>query len=457
MEGFDIGAALKTMKDSLREVFSAAIKAADPYGAVLRHLSRTGNTLLADGKGFALDRFKRTVVIGAGKGASFMAKAVEDVFGDMIDSGIVIVKYGHSIAALSKIVQFEASHPLPDEAGVKGTERIVEILKGADEATFVVCLLSGGASSLLVAPAEGLSLEDKRSTTDLLLNCGASIDELNSVRKHLSRIKGGRLAELASPATMATFLLSDVIGDRLDVIASGPTVADTTTFRDAMEAVEKYGITGRLPSSVLKRLREGFAGKLRETPKGKEPFFKNSSNFVVGSLKESLAAARDAASGMGLDVQVVTAELKGEARSAARALAARALEARSSLRRGHRARCLLFGGETTVTVKGNGSGGRNQELALAFALEIEGVDGITLLSAATDGTDGPTDAAGAIVDGRTASTARSLGIDPAVYLDNNDSYRFFERLDSMSASGSHLKTGPTGTNVMDINIIGIQV
>lgn len=444
------------MKGHLQEIFWAAIRAADPYGAVLRHLSRTGMTLLADGKSFDLSRFARIVVIGAGKGASFMAKAVEDVLGDRIDSGIVIVKYGHSTAALSKVVQIEASHPLPDEAGVKGTERVVEILKGADEATFVVCLLSGGASSLLVAPAEGLSLEDKRSTTDLLLNCGASIDELNSVRKHLSRIKGGRLAELASPATMATLLLSDVIGDRLDVIASGPTVADTTTFRDAMDVVEKYGITGRLPASVLKRLRDGLEGRLKETPKGKEPFFKVVSNVVVGSLKESLDAAREAASSMGLDAEVVTAELKGEARGAARLLAERALAARRTPEHGHKARCLISGGETTVTVKGNGTGGRNQELALAFALEIEGVEGVTLFSAATDGTDGPTDAAGAIVDGTTAQAARSLGIDPAVYLADNDSYGFFERLDSMSASESHLKTGPTGTNVMDINIIVIQ-
>lgn len=446
------------MKDSLQKIFRAAIRAADPYSAVLRHLRRTGNTLLADGMSFDLDRFERIVVVGAGKGASFMAKAVEDVLGDRIDTGIVIVKYGYSTASLSKIIQIEASHPLPDEAGVKGTERIAGLLSGANEATFVICLLSGGASSLLVAPLEGISLEEKRRTTDLLLNCGASIHELNTVRKRLSRIKGGRLAEIASPASIAAFLLSDVIGDRLDVIASGPTVPDSSTFKDAMEVMEKYGIARKLPASVIGALRDGLEGRLKETPRGKEAFFKNVCNIVVGGLKGSLAAARESASSMGFDAEVVTAELQGEARIAARRLAEAALGARSSLGQGQKqkARCLLSGGETIVTVKGSGSGGRNQELALAFSLEIEGVDGITMLSAATDGTDGPTDAAGAIVDGRTAPTARGLGMDPAAYLEDNDSYGFFERLDSLSASKSHLKTGPTGTNVMDIQIVGIQ-
>jgi glycerate-2-kinase len=250
--------------------------------------------------------------------------------------------------------------------------------------------------------------------------------------------------------------MSDVIGDRLEVIASGPTVPDSTTFADAMAVVEKYSIMSKLPASVTGTLTDGLEGRLKETPKGKEEFFKNVSNIVVGSLRASLDAAMEAASSMGFDAEVVTAELQGEARTAARLLAARALGERGSLGRGHKARCLISGGETTVTVKGNGSGGRNQELALAFALEIEGVEGITMLSAATDGTDGPTDAAGAIVDGRTASTARSLGIDAAAFLEDNDSYGFFERLDSLSASKTHLKTGPTGTNVMDIQIVGIR-
>jgi glycerate 2-kinase len=444
------------MKDCLRDIFSAALAAADPYYAVSRHLRIDGNTLLADGAVFDLARFERVVVVGAGKGASLMAKAVEDVLGDRVEAGIVIVKYGHRAAVLSKIAQIEASHPLPDEAGVNGAGMITGLLGGVDEATLVICLLSGGASSLLVAPIEGISLDDKRRTTELLLKCGASIHELNAVRKHLSRIKGGRLAELASPAPVLTLLLSDVIGDRLDVIASGPTVPDSSTFAEAMEVVKKYGIASGLPASVMRTLRDGIEGRLKETPKGGEPYFKRASAIVVGSLNESLAAAKEAALKTGFDADVVTAELQGEAREVARGLAQVVLNARASLRQGQRGRCLLYGGETTVTVKGAGSGGRNQELALAFAMEIAGSKGISMLSAGTDGTDGPTDAAGAIVDGTTAPTARSLGIDPAACLEDNDSYGFFQRLDTLSASKSHLKTGPTGTNVMDIQIIGIQ-
>ncbi|MCC6502637.1 MAG: glycerate-2-kinase family protein, partial [Deltaproteobacteria bacterium] len=262
------------MKDSLLKIFMAAVRAADPYAGVLRHLSREGGMLYAHGEAFDLSRFQRIVVVGAGKAASSMARAAEEVLGDRIDAGVVVVKYGHSTGPLSKIVQVEASHPLPDEAGVRGTEGIIEILNGADSSTLVVCLLSGGASSLLVAPLEGVSLEDKRRTTDLLLASGASIDEVNAVRKHLSRVKGGRLAELASPATVLTLIMSDVIGDRLDVIASGPTVPDSSTFVGAMEVVERYGIIHKLPASVTGVLRAGLEGRIKETPKGGEPFFR---------------------------------------------------------------------------------------------------------------------------------------------------------------------------------------
>lgn len=444
------------MKDRLLKIFMAAVRAADPHAAVLRHLSREGGMLYAHGEAFDLSRFQRVVIVGAGKAASPMAKAAEEVLGDRIDAGVVVVKYGHSTESLSKIAQVEASHPLPDEAGIRATERIIELLKGAGSSTLVVCLLSGGASSLLVAPFDGVSLEDKRRTSGLLLACGASIGEVNAVRKHISRVKGGRLAELASPATVLTFIMSDVIGDRLDVIASGPTVPDGSTYAEALDVVKRYDILDKLPESVVGVLKTGVGGRIRETPKAHEPFFKDVRSVVVGSLSASLAAAMEAASVMGFDAEVVTAELQGEAREAARRLAGAAREARDHIGHGKKTKCFIIGGETTVTIKGSGKGGRNQELALAFAIEIEGAEGVTMLSAGTDGTDGPTDAAGAIVDGRTAQAARSLGMDPNAYLENNDSYGFFERLDSMSSSGSHLKTGPTGTNVMDINIIGIQ-
>jgi len=444
------------VKERLLEIFMAGVRAADPRVAVSRHMRVEGGSLYLHGEKIDLSRFKKVVVVGAGKGASPMAKAAEESLGDRIDEGVVVVKYGHATERLSKIAQVEASHPLPDESGVRGTGRIIELLKGADSSTLVVCLLSGGASSLLVAPVDGVSLEDKRRTTAELLACGASIGEVNAVRKHLSRVKGGRLAELASPATVLTFIMSDVIGDRLDVIASGPTVPDGSTFAEAIEVVERYAISGRLPESVAAVLKAGAEGKLNETPKASEPFFKYVRSVVVGSLGASVAAAKDAASVMGFEAEIATSELQGEAREAARLLASSALEARDLIGDGGKPRCFISGGETTVTIKGGGKGGRNQELALAFAIEIEGKEGITMLSAGTDGTDGPTDAAGAVVDGATVTEARRLGIDPADYLERNDSYAFFERLDAASASKSHIKTGPTGTNVMDIQITVVE-
>lgn len=443
------------VKDEAVKIYGAALKAADPFNAVARRLRMEGSTLCADGARYDLDAIERVVVVGAGKGTALMAKAVEEVLGERIERGLVIVKYGHT-APLSRIEQVEAAHPLPDQAGVEGTERIVELVEGADESTLVICLLSGGASSLLVAPMEGICLEEKRATTAALLRAGAAIDELNAVRKHLSRTKGGRLARLASPAGLLTLILSDVIGDRLDVIASGPTAPDTATFRDALDVIDRYGLTGTLPSAVIKTLEDGLAGRVEETPKGSEAFFKKVRNIVVGGLNDSLDVAKGFAAACGFEAEVLTSTLHGEARDAAAGLAKKALERRASMRSGQASACLISGGETTVTVRGGGRGGRNQELALAFAIEIEGVDGVAMLSAGTDGTDGPTDAAGAIVDGSTAAMARDNGIDPKAYLEDNDSYGFFERLDSASMVKSHLKTGPTGTNVMDIQIIMLE-
>jgi glycerate-2-kinase len=345
---------------------------------------------------------------------------------------------------------------LPDEAGLHATAEIRELLKKAGEETLVICLLSGGASSLLVAPADGITLNDKRAMTDLLLSAGADIQELNSVRKHLSAVKGGRLAEIAYPATILTAILSDVIGDKLDVIASGPTVSDSTSFRDALQVIHKYSLEKKMPTGVFSLLHLGVAGVVPDTPKTGAVFFQKTRNIIVGSIRQSLDAARERAAELGFKPQLLTAELRGEAKDAARFLASEAMQIRSAMRPGGGPCCLLAGGETTVTVRGKGKGGRNQELALAFALEIEGRDGISLLSAGTDGTDGPTDAAGAVVDGSTARRARELGVYPETHLTNNDSYTFFSRLDELSGERYHLKTGPTGTNVMDMQILMIE-
>ena len=445
---------MSVIKQQLIDIFNSALSAADPYDAVNKTLKIEGDKLYAGKTTFNLSDFNRIIVIGAGKGTAPMAQAVEDILRDRIDDGVIIVKYGHT-RPLQKIRQVEASHPLPDEAGMKGTEEVIRLLEKADEKTIVICLLSGGGSALLVSPADGITLKDKQVATDLLLKSGATIDELNAVRKHLSKVKGGRLAGIAYPATVISMILSDVINDRLDVIASGPTVPDDSTFNDALKIVtkliEKHRLKGKFPEKVIDYLWDGVNGMNQEAPKKGDPCFGNTSSIIVGSLRQALHAARSAANKLGFDTEIVTDKLQGEAREAAKYLAEIALLVKKS-HKGIRPRCLLSGGETVVTVKGDGLGGRNQELALAFALEIEGTDGITMLSAGTDGTDGPTDAAGAVVDGETAAFARKLGVDPDKYLENNDSYNFFKKIDR----GHHLITGPTGTNVMDIQIITVE-
>lgn len=436
------------------EIFNAALTAVDPYTAVTRSVIIENNSLHAAGAAYDLDVYSRILLVGAGKATARMALAIEDAIGERITEGLIIVKKGHT-APLRAVKQIEAGHPLPDEAGVQGTQRILELVRRTDEKTLVICLLSGGGSSLLVAPHPGITLENKQRTTELLLKAGATIDELNTVRKHLSAVKGGRLAQIAYPATVVTLILSDVIGDRLDVIASGPTVSDSSTFSDAAQVIERYRLKAALPRSVTAFLERGMAGQEPETVKSVDACFLRTRNMIVGSSAQALAAARDKAAALGWRPEVVTAELQGEARDAARLLTWKALQTRDELKPGER-RCLLYGGETTVVVRGTGRGGRNQELALAFALEVAGVDGITLLSAGTDGTDGPTDAAGAMVDGSMVPAARSQGIHPEGYLKNNDSYEFFQRLDAQSGEKHHLMTGPTGTNVMDIQIILIE-
>ncbi len=442
-------------RSGLIDIFQSALGAADPYLAVMRHVSLADDLLSAGGMKYDLGKFKRIIVVGAGKGTAPMAQAVEAILGDRIDRGIIIVKYGHT-RPLCTIIQREAAHPLPDDAGVKATAEIRKLLNEAGEDSLVLCLFSGGASSLLVAPIEGISLDEKRKTTNVLLSAGARINELNAVRKHLSAVKGGRLAETAYPAAVLALVLSDVIEDRMDVIASGPTVPDGTSFRDALAVIHKYSLEKKIPSSVLSVLHVGVAGILPDTPKGGASFFQNTRYIVVGNIRQSLEAARTRAEEQGCGTELISADLQGEARDVARMLAGKAIAVRSSMRPGSQPRCLLFGGETTVTVKGTGTGGRNQELALAFALEIAGIPGITLLSAGTDGTDGPTDAAGAVVDGETLPKSHAAGLDAAAYLENNDSYSFFSRLDTLTDGAHHLKTGPTGTNVMDLQIILIE-
>lgn len=431
-------------KNRAAEIFQAGLEAVDPYRAVSLYTERL-RAVYRD------NNLKRLFVVGFGKAAYPMACAVEDAMGDLITAGSLITKYGHCKksekwkvgSGKSKIKVFEAGHPVPDANGVKGTEQIIQLLNDADENTLVVCLVSGGGSALLVAPYEGIRLDEKQLVTQLLLKAGANINELNTVRKHISKIKGGRLAQIAYPAKVISLMLSDVIGDRLDIIASGPTAPDPATYSDALSVLKKYRLADSTPRGVLNVLNSGVNGTIAETPKKGDAAFNSVENIVIGSNRIALHAAKQKAGALGFHAEIISYELSGDAADAAKWLADKAKGAS----KGQGARCLISGGETTVIVKGNGLGGRNMELALVFAQEVEEIDGITFLSAGTDGTDGPTDAAGAIVDGHTLTKAMAAGLDPLEYLTNNDSYNFFKKTEGLFI------TGPTSTNVMDLQII----
>ena len=433
--------------DLLTAIFSHALAAADPYDAVARH----GDDLLSR---YEKGGYARFYVLAFGKAVAPMLAAVTDRMGSLVTGGLAITKHGYRVDPGSdRIAVYEAGHPLPDEAGLRATMEAMDLARTFDAKTFLVCLISGGGSALLVAPYKGISLAEKQKTTDLLLKAGAHINDLNAVRKHVSMVKGGRLAEIAYPATIESMILSDVMGDPLDVIASGPTAPDSTTYGDALKVIEKVRLGGAVPPNLLHLLEEGAAGRIPETPKEGNPIFRNVRNTIVANNIAAIEAARRKANELGFETAVLSTRVSGEASQMGRRLAAQARSARAAAGgqpgAGKRL-CLISGGETTVTVKGRGLGGRNMELALAFALEIEGEEGIALISAGTDGSDGPTDAAGAIVDGTTARRARSAGIDPEKYLADNDSYHFFEK------AGGLFRTGPTGTNVMDLQIMLVE-
>jgi len=425
----------------LKDLFFAGLKSVDPYTGVKNYIGE----VLSE---YKTGKYETLLTVGFGKAAYQMALAVEESLGDLLTNGLVITKYGHG-GTLKKIKVEEAGHPIPDKNGLKATKKMIELLKkNATEKTLVLCLISGGGSALLVAPYKGISLEEKKDVTKLLLKAGADIEELNTVRKHISRVKGGRLAEHCYPAKIVSFILSDVIGDHLETIASGPTAPDETTYKHALTVLKKINLFKKVSPSVLELLRKGEKGIIPETLKKDNPVFKKVTNIIVGNNKKALNAIKHQAVKLGFNAQIISTELNGEAREVAKSLATRALKAKKTSV--NLPVCLISGGETTVTVKGSGMGGRNTELALAFALEIAGTKGITLLSAGSDGTDGPTDAAGAIVNADTIYKAKDLGINPKTYLENNDSYSFFKK------TGELFITGPTGTNVMDIQIILVE-
>ncbi len=434
------------IRDHAAAIFQAGLKAVDAANAVRRYVRLQGHVLSVGDKSYDLRQYDGVYVIGAGKASAAMAPPLEDILGDRLRSGVINVKYGHA-RPLRRVAVNEAGHPVPDEAGLRGTELIKKTLRKTGDKDLVIFLLSGGGSALLPSPAPGLTLDDKRRLTQQLLESGANIQEVNALRKHISSVKGGQLARLAFPSTLVSLILSDVIGDRLDSIASGPTVPDHTTFPDCLRILEKYGLSRKIPPAVLDHLEKGVRGEVEETPKPGDPAFLRSHNLIVGSNIQALLAAEEKAKALGYNCLVLSSSIDGETREIARMHAALAREIRAS---GHPLRppaCLISGGETTVRVLGRGLGGRNQEFALAAAIALDGLEDVIVLSGGTDGTDGPTDAAGAVADGATVGRARALGLEAADFLRENDAYHFFAPL------GDLLMTGPTLTNVMDLRLV----
>jgi hydroxypyruvate reductase len=439
------------MKQMAKTIFKKAVMAVDPSQRLKEMIRIEKGRLIIRTEGdsekiFQFDAFNRIYLIGAGKASASMAQAVEEIFGDRISKGIIATKYGH-ILPLERTEIIEAGHPIPDQMGLEGAKKIRSLLKETGPDDLVIFLLSGGGSALLPYPVDGITLEEKQQVTQILLDCGADIQEINTIRKHISQIKGGWLAGWAYPSTVIGFILSDVIGDQLDVIGSGPTVPDISTFEEAWKILRKYDLTDRISPSVQKHLALGREGRAEETPKPGDPTFEKVSNILIGSNIVALRAGRKEASSLGLNTLILSSSIAGDTREAARLHSAIAKEVMMSGNPLPKPACIISGGETTVTMKGRGLGGRNQEFALAGALELSGFEKIVLLSGGTDGTDGPTDAAGAIADHTTVVRARSMGLDPEAYLEDNDSYLFFQRL------GDLLITGPTHTNVMDVRIL----
>ncbi len=428
------------------EIFTHALKAVDPIEAVKRCLKLEGEDLKVNGKTYSLRDYGHIYVMGGGKAGASMAWAVEAILGDRITKGVINVKYGYR-CELKRIKLNEAGHPIPDQKGVSGAEEIVGLLEQMGHDDLGICLISGGGSALLPSPVEGISLQDKQEMTNLLLESGANINEINAIRKHISKLKGGGLARLAYPSTLIAFMLSDVVGDPLDVIGSGPTVPDKSTFGDCMAILRRYNLLKKVPESIEYRMERGIRGEIEETPKSGNPIFEKTHNVIIGSNIIAVRAAERRAGELGYKPLILSTFIEGETREVAKVHAAIAREIVNTNHPIGPPACVISGGETTVTIRGKGLGGRNQEFVLASAFDIQGLMGVVVLSGGTDGTDGPTDAAGAIADGDTMRRAHELGLDAAAYLEDNDSYHFFEKL------GDLITTGPTNTNVMDLRLI----
>lgn len=424
------------------ELAKAVIESSDPYTIVRRALKILDDKLVVLNKDFPIKG--DIYILAFGKAACSMAKAAEDILGDKIKEGIVITKYGYALP-LKKIKVIEAGHPLPDENSLKGARIGVELAKRVGENDILLVLISGGGSALFTLPEDGISLDDKIKTNKLLLESGAKIYEINVVRKHISKVKGGKLAKLVR-GTVISLILSDVVGDPLEAIASGPTVSDPTTFHDAYRILKLYRIWDKLPESIKKHIELGVKGEKEETLKENLP---NVHNFIIGSNSVACEAARKKAEELGYNAYILTTTLEGEAREVALALGSIIEEIYRNGRPFKKPCILIAGGETTVTITEEaGLGGPNQELALSIARKIKGLRGVAVLAMDTDGTDGPTDAAGGLVDSYTLEILERQGLNVDEYLRKHNSYEALKRAKAL------LMTGPTRTNVNSI-VIGV--
>lgn len=440
-----VGVAQPRARALFSKLLGAGLQAVDPYAAVCRQVRFRRGQLIIGSRRYPLATQQRLVVVGAGKASARMAQALERQVGARIDDGLVVVKYGHG-APTKKIRILEAGHPVPDEAGLQASRAMMALIGTLKSDDLLIVLLSGGASSLLPSPAAGITLKDKQLTTKLLLRSGATIQEMNAVRKHMSCVKGGQLAA-ATSARVASVILSDVIGNDLGTIGSGPTAPDLTTFQDAWMILERYDVTGKIPDSVRRHLEAGIKKILPETPKAGAALFRRVNNLIIGDNRAAVDAVAKTAKGQRLRTLVLSTTITGEARELAKFFGAIAREIAMHGRPMVRPCCVIVGGEPTVTIRGQGTGGRAQEFALAAALEIAGLPDVWVAGFATDGTDGPTSVAGAVADGRTVARAKLSKLDLSGALQDNDAYTFFERLHG------HIVTGPTGTNVNDLYLL----
>lgn len=446
--------------NDLKTIFYAGLERVNPYILIKQQMSVKNDTLIIKNEHndlkIKLNEYNKIIVIGTGKASASMAKATEEVLGDIINDGLICVKYGHT-ETLTKLNLMESGHPIPDENSLKSAKAIESVLKSCDENTLIINLISGGGSAVLCYPFAdseydiSINLDEKQKTTRLLLGCGATISELNSVRKHISLIKGGRLAEMMYPSTSVNLILSDVIGDKLDTISSGLTAPDNTSYQDAYNVLSKYELLDKVPVNVLKVIELGIYGKLAETPKWGNNVFTKVKNIIVASNYQALLTAKEKAKELNYNSVILSSELHGEAREIAKALYSLAKGVIKHNTFIEKPALIIAGGETTVTIRGDGKGGRNQEMALSFLQEMlddsESHEGLYFLSSATDGNDGPTDASGAFTCVDTLNRAVDKDLSIYEHLKNNDSYNFFDKL------GYLLKTGATNTNAGDIQMM----